>query len=123
VVYELTGVLTPQDNFPNRNQANYGLQEKVDLTFTISPILITAAQAGDLRWKVAGGQGVVNGNNNGTDTFTAPGTAGSVWYSPMSRPKIAHCKVMAALCSTAGEHQAASRLFLTPVIAMSLPSK
>jgi hypothetical protein len=78
IVYELTGILTPQDNFANRTQAAYGVSEKVDLSFTANPA-VTAEQIGGLEWKRISGSGFIenNADNPGIGTFTAPDTASS----------------------------------------------
>jgi hypothetical protein len=50
IIYDLTGTLTPVDNFDQRSQLKYGLEELVNLDFKTTPAGITAAQAGGLTW-------------------------------------------------------------------------
>jgi hypothetical protein len=52
VVYELTLVSTPLDNFAGRSQTDLGIDERVNLSFTVAPGGVTAAQAGGLKWAV-----------------------------------------------------------------------
>jgi len=79
VVFELTGTLTPDDNFAGRNQKKYGIEETVDLDFTTTPTGITAAQAGGLEWTKKSGKGAVSSaGNDGTADYDAEHTKGSV---------------------------------------------
>ena len=71
IVYELTGTLTPQDNFAQRNQNSYGVAEKVDLNFSSNPAL-TIQQVGGLTWRLVRGLGGVPQNTNGIVTYSAP---------------------------------------------------
>jgi hypothetical protein len=78
IVYQLKADLTPQDNFSGRSNIQYGLGEKIDLSFTSTPAGVTSAQAGGLMWTIDEGGGSLLGNTNGIDTYTAPVTAGPV---------------------------------------------
>jgi hypothetical protein len=78
VVYELTGTLTPDDNFANRSQSKYGLEETVDLAFTTDPAGISAVQAGGLEWTRNSGVGAVSSaGNDGTADYDAEHAAGN----------------------------------------------
>ncbi len=55
IVYELTGIFTPQDNFAGRSTSRYGLLERVNLTYSSTPGAVPAAQAGGLVWKIVSG--------------------------------------------------------------------
>jgi hypothetical protein len=77
IVYELTGTLTPQDNFSGRSQDKYGITEKVNLGFNSTPNL-TASQIGSLTWKIIAGTGTLNNTTTGQDEYTAPKTAGAL---------------------------------------------
>ena len=75
-VYELTGVHVAQDFFAGRNTTKYGVAEVADLSFTVDPAGISAAQMGGLEWSVAGGGGTVaNTGTTGAGTYTAPDRA------------------------------------------------
>jgi hypothetical protein len=75
VVFALTGVFTPQDNFANRSTTDYGLAEVVALTCTIAPV-ITVVEAGRVRWVVVNGNSALtNVLDDGTATLTAHHTA------------------------------------------------
>lgn len=79
VVFDLTGTLTPDDNFANRSQSRYGLEETVGLAFTTDPTGVTAAQAGGLEWTKHSGNGAVSSaGNDGTADYDAQHTAGAV---------------------------------------------
>jgi hypothetical protein len=82
IVYELTPVTTPRDNFSGRSATDYGLKELIDLSFTTSPN-VTAAQAGGLDWSKKSGVGTVTPSSGsvGTGTYDAEGTAGAVTLS------------------------------------------
>ncbi len=70
IVYELTNVLTPQDNFSGRSTTTFGVAEVINLSFTATPTL-TATQAGGLLWKQTTGNGNLTGTTDGTGTYTA----------------------------------------------------
>ncbi|HKQ53960.1 MAG TPA: hypothetical protein VJT74_16410 [Pyrinomonadaceae bacterium] len=76
IVYELTGVLTPQDNFTGRSTTRYGLAELVNLSFTAKPA-VTAAQAGGLTWKTVNAVGSATTSSNGISIYTAPPEPGT----------------------------------------------
>jgi hypothetical protein len=78
VVFTLTPVLTPDDEFSGRSHVNFGLQEHVNLSFTVTPEGVTAANAGGIKWLLTNGSGRLNApNSDGTGTYDAPETAGS----------------------------------------------
>lgn len=52
VVYTLTTVTTPVDNFNGHGPNDLGVDERVTLGFTTTPGAITAAEAGGLKWSV-----------------------------------------------------------------------
>jgi hypothetical protein len=71
-VYELTGYHAPKDWFTGRATTKYGAAEGVDLSFTVNPVGITAAQMGGLSWSLVSGDGDVdNSGTSGTGTYTA----------------------------------------------------
>jgi hypothetical protein len=70
VVYDLTGGLTPADNFSGRSQTQYGLEEFVNLSHTTNPAGITGLP---LQWKKTAGVGTLNGI-----TYDAGHAAGNV---------------------------------------------
>lgn len=77
IVYELTGKLTPQDNFTGRSTTDFGVAEVINLSFTATPA-ITATQAGGLLWKQTTGNGNLTGMSDGTGTYTAASSPESV---------------------------------------------
>lgn len=76
IVYELTGTLTPVDNFQGRSLIKFGLEEIVNLSFTANPS-ITATQASGLRWTIGNGTGQLPQQDDGIGTYTAPESAES----------------------------------------------
>ncbi len=77
IVYEFAGTFTPNEVFEGRSMSKLGLREVAALGFTTTPN-ITAAQAGGLRWSIAGVGMFVAGSPepDGTGTFyamTVPG--------------------------------------------------
>jgi len=79
IVFDFTGILTPGDNFLNRSQSNYGLEETVELTCSIDPIGLTVFQLGGLRWKIASGVGTLsNITDYGIADYDAGAYAGDV---------------------------------------------
>ena len=77
VVYQLTGVLTPQDNFTGRSNTDFGVGEVIALSFTATPA-VTDTQAGGLRWKQTTGSGTLTADTDGTGTYTAANSPESV---------------------------------------------
>lgn len=55
ITYTLNIVSTPADNFANRSQTELGVDERVSLGFTTTPVGVTALNAGGLLWKFGGG--------------------------------------------------------------------
>lgn len=53
VVFTLTPVTTPVNNFTGHSTNDLGVDERVTLGFSTTPGAITAAEAGDLKWSVA----------------------------------------------------------------------
>lgn len=78
-VVQVTGVLTPTDNFTGRSRVRFGVGETVNLSFEATPSR-TAAQLGGLRWFIDSGGGSLSGTtgNDGLAVYTAPATAGAV---------------------------------------------
>jgi hypothetical protein len=82
IVYELTAVLTPDDNFAGRSLTNFGVNERIKLDFTTTPVNISAADAGELKWvlstpsvsgRTAGGEFAWSANPlNGKADYIAP---------------------------------------------------
>ena len=69
VVFDVTVVVTPLDNFRGLNAVNdLGVDERVNLSCTIAPNPLTAVQVGGLKWKVDGATG---GAQSGTVTKSA----------------------------------------------------
>lgn len=77
IVYSLTGVFTPQDNFAGRSLTSFGPAEVIALSFTASPA-VTATQAGGLLWKQTTGNGTLTAASDGTGSYTASSAAESV---------------------------------------------
>jgi hypothetical protein len=76
IVYELTGVFTPQDNFAGRSLTRFGLLENVNLSFTANPS-VTASEVGGLGWIIVTGPGTLPATSNGETTYTAPAAEAS----------------------------------------------
>lgn len=77
IVYELQGILTPQDNFADRSQTRYGIAELIDLNYETTPAL-TTSQIGELTWEKVSGDGIISNIGSGTGVFTAADTPGTV---------------------------------------------
>lgn len=82
VVYDLTAVFTPENNFSGRSLGSFGVEELVTLGFTATPS-VTASQAGGLRWRIVTtgtGNGTLSAsaNDDGTGTYNAPDTAKAI---------------------------------------------
>jgi len=56
-VFEVEGVLTPEDNFAGRAKDKFGVDEHIVLGIKTTPPGIAAAALGGLRWEVKGSQG------------------------------------------------------------------
>jgi hypothetical protein len=52
IVFDLTAVVEPVDNFGGRSLADLGVDERVNLRFATTPAGITAADVGGLRWQI-----------------------------------------------------------------------
>ena len=78
IVYSLTGKHVAQDYFDDRATIKYGAAEVVNLSFTVSPTGITAAQMGGLAWSKVAGSGTLQDNGNGLGTYTCHWTTDSV---------------------------------------------
>ncbi len=76
IVYELIGALNPQVFFNGRSQSRYGLAERINLGFLVSPG-VTAQQIGGLIWSVTSGSGTISPASEGSGTYTAPGFSSS----------------------------------------------
>lgn len=70
VVYDFTGVLTPNENFTGRSMNQYGVEETVALSHTTDPNGITGLP---LEWEKKNGVGSVSGS-----TYDAEAIAGAV---------------------------------------------
>jgi hypothetical protein len=77
IVFDLTGVLTPDDNFSGRSLVRFGIQELISLSFTPTPTGITASQVGGLQWELSGVGTLRDAGPNGTAAYEAPQTAGA----------------------------------------------
>ena len=71
VVFDMTGILTPADNFAGRSLVSYGLKEIVNLSYSTSPTGVSPL----LEWKKTSGVGYLD---LGTGTYDAGGTEGAV---------------------------------------------
>lgn len=71
------GVLTARDPFSGRSTTRFGIAEIIDLSFTANPPA-SAASFGGLQWRVISGGGTLAGGTDGTDTYTAASTPGTV---------------------------------------------
>ena len=74
---KVTGVLTPQDDFSGHSKTNFGVGERVDLSFKAKP-KTSAATLGGLKWEVASGPATVVTALDGTGTLTCGGAPGAV---------------------------------------------
>ncbi len=76
VVYTLNVVSRPRDPFAGRSQTDLGVDERVELEFTTTPVGVTAAEAGGLLWRPAGVGGVAARDTTGllqnATTHTGP---------------------------------------------------
>jgi len=78
VVIELTGVLTPDDNFAGHSTTRFGIHEHLTLGFTVTPTGLTAEQIGGLQWQKTSGSGeLANAPTNGTGSFNVADSPGS----------------------------------------------
>jgi hypothetical protein len=77
IIYKLTPMLKPKDDFASRSYKKYGLAEIIDIDFKCEPSY-TAAQLGGLKWFIEAGGGTVIGGTDGKGTFTAGETPENV---------------------------------------------
>jgi hypothetical protein len=77
IVYEVTGILTPDDDFPSRSQTRLGIAERAFLDYSVTPS-ISAQQIGNFTWIRVSGSGTVNSNLSGSGTFVAANVPGMV---------------------------------------------
>lgn len=80
IVYELNGVVTPDNDFAGRSNSRFGILEQMSPGFSASPP-VTAAQAGGLRWRIASvgvGNGTLAPVDDGAGVYNAPDTAKTV---------------------------------------------
>lgn len=77
LVFEVTGVLTPEDNFSGRSTMRFGIHEHLTLSSTITPSGITHAQVGGMQWVQSSGNGDLDATTNGTGTYEVSNTPGS----------------------------------------------
>lgn len=81
VVYTLTPVTTPVDNFAGHSANDLGVDERVTLGFTTTPAAITAAEAGDLKWSVSTSGRRADGTvQRSADLNNAPAADGTGFY-------------------------------------------
>ena len=67
---ELTGNLTPDDNFSGRSTTNLGIHEHITLSSSIIPSGISAAQVGGIQWQQNSGNGnLSNALTDGTASY------------------------------------------------------
>ncbi len=78
IVYQLTPVVTPEDNFAGRDLTTCGVCELLDLSFTTLPIGLTESEIGGLQWVIASGGGVLTGGVGGTGTYQCSDVADTV---------------------------------------------
>jgi hypothetical protein len=78
IVFDLTGVLTPDDNFSGRSTTRFGIHEHITLGLSITPSGITATQVGGLRWQQNSGSGtLLDATTNGTGSYNVADSPGS----------------------------------------------
>jgi hypothetical protein len=78
VVIELTGQLTPDDNFTGRSTTRLGIHERVTLGFAVTPGGITSNDLGGIQWQKTSGDGnLTNNASDGVGTYRAPDSTGS----------------------------------------------
>jgi len=79
IVYELMRRFTPEDNFAQRSLEDFGVQERVNLSYS-STLSLSYSQIGNLKWKITQGLGSISNATqmNGNGTFTASQTSGNV---------------------------------------------
>lgn len=77
LVFDVTGVLTPADNFFGRSLSRFGVHESIALTSNVTPSGITAAQVGGLQFVQITGNGFLNAPTDGTGTYIAADAPGS----------------------------------------------
>ena len=80
IVFDFNGVLTPDDNFPGRDQEEYGLEEVVDLSCTIDPSGLTAGTVGGLKWTYIGVGELSNAGTDGTADYDAKHVVGGATF-------------------------------------------
>jgi len=81
IVFDFVVTLTPLDDFGQRNQTKYGLEEVVSLAFTTTPAGLSVAQIGGLQWTKSGVGAISNAGENGTADYDAQETAGAVTFT------------------------------------------
>jgi len=78
IVFDLSGVLTPDDNFSGRSTERFGVHEHITLSSTITPPGITASQIGGIQWAQTSGNGTLsNALTDGTASYDVPDSSGS----------------------------------------------
>jgi len=80
IVYDLSGVVMPDNNFTGRSNTRFSILEQMSLSFSATPP-ITAAPAGGLRWRIVTigvGNGTLAPVDDGTGIYNAPDTARTV---------------------------------------------
>lgn len=78
IVIQLTGQLTPDDNFSGRSATSFGVHEHVTLGATIAPSGVTASTVGGMQWVQTTGSGTISAQTDGTGTYDAADSAQSV---------------------------------------------
>ena len=81
IVYDLTPVLTPEDNFDGRDLTTYGVCENVDLSYQTTPSGINDSDIGGLQWVITSGGGTLSGGTGGISVYRCPATAATVVLS------------------------------------------
>ena len=82
IVLELTGTLTPNDNFSGRSLTSFGINEQITLGCTIAPSGVTASQVGGIQWVQDSGSGSISAQTNGTGTYDVSDSPGSAALKP-----------------------------------------
>lgn len=79
IVYDYQGTLDPKDDFNGRSQSCYGLEEKVDLGWDITPCGLTPIEINGLTWYLLDGVGYLDADPwYGTGVYDAGESVGDV---------------------------------------------
>jgi hypothetical protein len=81
IVLELSGNLTPDDNFSGRSTTSFGVNEQMTLSVSITPSGLTALQVGGIEW-VQSGQGTFGTQTDGVTSYIVSETPESATLKP-----------------------------------------